>query len=150
MDADLSEIFFKHFFFFEWLKNFLNPFIYYSIFLLINGMKNDPVSIKINRNIYNLYFPSIDVEVLLPNQLINTLYDCEVCLIITILWTNLKLVRLIKPSQSPEAWSGNAKNRLSTNFKARNSAFSMDFNRSRWLYLIQKAHAVFLNHQAAI
>lgn len=88
-------------------------FMYYSISLswslLINGMKNDPLSIKINWNIYNLYFPSIHMEELSPNQLINTIYDCEVCLIITILWTNLKLGRLINPSKSPEAWRHNAK-----------------------------------------
>lgn len=72
-------------------------------------MKNDPLSIKINWNIYNLYFPSIHMEELSPNQLISTIYDCEVCLIITILWTNLKLGRLINPSKSLEAWRRNAK-----------------------------------------
>lgn len=49
------------------------------------------------------------MAVLLPIQLISTVHDCEVCLIITILWTNLKLWRLINPSPSPEAWSGNEK-----------------------------------------
>lgn len=87
--------------------NFSLFYMLFNIFVMIpidQRYENDPLSIRINRKYlqYILSFYRLK-NVLFQNQLICTIYlHHEVCLIITILWTNLKLRKLMRSSQSPE------------------------------------------------